>query len=537
MVSAAATHASPAPLASSLASKSAEVEPGFQAALNSSQGAAKTSEGTASTAAARTNAERKVPNGPERGRTEKKRNLAGSAGSFQDGETAATTPGSSSTNGLTSLSGGLAPSIPQLPLPAAASGLATPASIPETSETNPQVPGSQAIAAAISQGTTPPATGTASASGTQSAGPVALTTMGSSAVHALQGGALSAVLDGQAAAPQSANKLEAKATPPYGQSFSDQPGVRNSATAPNPGTGPVAPSGGSIPSHAMDAVVAPAPVSHGLHPGPANPGVSSPQASVLVDAQGNSAGKGNAEAGSESAGNTARPAGDKNLNLPSSAATPFSVEGIVAASAPVHAVAGVESVDSALNVSVAPPSAQLAPAASNPSAGGATSNLAAPDTNAGTESQPINAARVLQSMNGTEMRVGMHSQEFGSISIATSVTPGGVAAQIALDHGALSRALATHLPAIEDKLGSALGVSARVELRDGSGHSSQGSQGSDTSAPGSGAYGGGSSQRGTPGREVAGSASQRSAETAYAIAVPEETALKTVNGGRLSVQA
>ncbi len=537
MVSAPATHASPAPLASSLASKSAEVEPGFQAALNSSQGAAKTSEGTASTAAARTNAERKVPNGPERGRTEKKRNLAGSAGSFQDGETAATTPGDCSTDGLTTLSGGLVLSISQPPLAASASGLATPASIPEPSKTDPQVPDSQAIAAAISQGTTPLATGTASALGAQSAGPVALATMRSSAVHASQGGALSAVIDGQAAAPPSAKELEAQATPPSGQNFSDQPGVRPSATAPNPGTGSIAPGSGSIPSHAMDAVVAPAPVPHGLYPGPANAGIPTPQASVPVDAHGNGTGKENAGAGSESAGNTARPAGDKNLNLPSSSATPFSVEGIVAASAPVHAVAGVESVNSALNVSVAPPSAQLAPATSNPSAGGAAGTFATPATNAGTESQPINTARVLQSMNGTEMRVGMHSQEFGSISIATSVTPGGVAAQIALDHGALSRALASHLPSIEDKLGSALGVPARVELRDGSGHSSQGSQGSDANAPGSGAYGGGGSQRGTPGREAAGSASQRSAETAYAIAVPEETALKTAANGRLSVQA
>ncbi len=83
---------------------------------------------------------------------------------------------------------------------------------------------------------------------------------------------------------------------------------------------------------------------------------------------------------------------------------------------------------------------------------------------------PIHTARVLETVGGTEIRLGLRSSEFGSISIATSVSSGSLQAQIAVDHtalgGALGRALAVHLPAIEEKLGSSLGVPARIEVRD-----------------------------------------------------------------------
>ncbi len=78
----------------------------------------------------------------------------------------------------------------------------------------------------------------------------------------------------------------------------------------------------------------------------------------------------------------------------------------------------------------------------------------------------INSSRILSNMEGTEMRVGMHSAEFGTISVSTTVTQSGVAAQIALDHGGLSRALSAHVPDAEAKLGSALGLPARIDLRD-----------------------------------------------------------------------
>ena len=64
------------------------------------------------------------------------------------------------------------------------------------------------------------------------------------------------------------------------------------------------------------------------------------------------------------------------------------------------------------------------------------------------------------------MRLGMRSAEFGNISISTSVSHQAISAQISLDHSELGRALAMHLPAIEEKLGSAYGLHARVEVRD-----------------------------------------------------------------------
>ncbi len=75
------------------------------------------------------------------------------------------------------------------------------------------------------------------------------------------------------------------------------------------------------------------------------------------------------------------------------------------------------------------------------------------------------SAQLIQSAGQTEMRLGMHSAEFGNISISTSVSHQTLSAQISLDHSELGRALAVHLPAIEAKLGSAYGLEASVQLR------------------------------------------------------------------------
>lgn len=92
-------------------------------------------------------------------------------------------------------------------------------------------------------------------------------------------------------------------------------------------------------------------------------------------------------------------------------------------------------------------------------------------TNAAADAQnmsAVNNARLIQSMHQSEMRLGMYSAEFGSISINTSLTHQSIAAQISMDHSALGNALAAHMPAIEEKLSNAYGVQARVEVRDGS---------------------------------------------------------------------
>lgn len=93
-------------------------------------------------------------------------------------------------------------------------------------------------------------------------------------------------------------------------------------------------------------------------------------------------------------------------------------------------------------------------------------------------SQSINSARVIQSMQGSEMRVGMHSTEFGRVSINTTVNRQTLAAEITFEHADLGRAISAHLPAIESRL-SDYGMQARVEMRDHSmtpAHSSGSSQ-------------------------------------------------------------
>jgi hypothetical protein len=76
----------------------------------------------------------------------------------------------------------------------------------------------------------------------------------------------------------------------------------------------------------------------------------------------------------------------------------------------------------------------------------------------------INTARLMQSMSESEMRVGMHSSEFGDISIRTSVSQQQMVAQITLDHGDLSQAIAAHASTLQAKLGEDYGIHASIEV-------------------------------------------------------------------------
>jgi hypothetical protein len=95
----------------------------------------------------------------------------------------------------------------------------------------------------------------------------------------------------------------------------------------------------------------------------------------------------------------------------------------------------------------------------------------------------INTARLMQSMSESEMRVGMHSAEFGDISIRTSVSQQQLMAQISVDHGELGNAIAAHLPLLASKLGGDFGLHASIEVNQlggsvsgGNGQSSQQNQ-------------------------------------------------------------
>ena len=128
-----------------------------------------------------------------------------------------------------------------------------------------------------------------------------------------------------------------------------------------------------------------------------------------------------------------------------------------------------------------PASGQDRHSATNPDASGASANptSATPaSTQPVAESMPaVNSAQLIQSMHQSEMRLGMHSTEFGNLSISTSLNRQTLSAQISTDHAELGRALAMHLPAMEAKLGSAYGMQARVEIHDGANTSSYSNSG------------------------------------------------------------
>ena len=75
----------------------------------------------------------------------------------------------------------------------------------------------------------------------------------------------------------------------------------------------------------------------------------------------------------------------------------------------------------------------------------------------------INTARLIQSMGQSEMRVGMHSNDFGNISISTSATRDLISARISLEHGELARTLATHLPEMQAKFGANQAMNVRID--------------------------------------------------------------------------
>jgi len=86
------------------------------------------------------------------------------------------------------------------------------------------------------------------------------------------------------------------------------------------------------------------------------------------------------------------------------------------------------------------------------------------DGDEATATSGINAAQIIQAMGETEMRVGMHSAEFGNVSIRTSVTQQQMLAQISVDHGDLSQAISAHIPTMQTKLGNDYGLQASIQV-------------------------------------------------------------------------
>lgn len=76
----------------------------------------------------------------------------------------------------------------------------------------------------------------------------------------------------------------------------------------------------------------------------------------------------------------------------------------------------------------------------------------------------VSAASLTRTMSETEMRVAVHSIEFGAVSIRTSLSQQQMTTQITVEHDDLSKALSSHIPAMEERLGSDLGVRTVVQV-------------------------------------------------------------------------
>jgi hypothetical protein len=81
-----------------------------------------------------------------------------------------------------------------------------------------------------------------------------------------------------------------------------------------------------------------------------------------------------------------------------------------------------------------------------------------------TTTNGLNTARLIQSMSETEMRVGLHSHDFGDISIRTSVSQQRMQAQISVDHDELGKAISSQLPTVQSKLSEDFGLRATIEV-------------------------------------------------------------------------
>lgn len=82
----------------------------------------------------------------------------------------------------------------------------------------------------------------------------------------------------------------------------------------------------------------------------------------------------------------------------------------------------------------------------------------------GTPASGINSAKLIQTMGETEMHVGMHSAEFGDISIRTSLSQLQMVTHISLDHNDLSQMISSHLSTMQTKLGEEYGLHASIEV-------------------------------------------------------------------------
>ncbi len=73
-------------------------------------------------------------------------------------------------------------------------------------------------------------------------------------------------------------------------------------------------------------------------------------------------------------------------------------------------------------------------------------------------------ARLMQSLNGSQMQVDLTSAEFGRVTVHAGYARTGLSAQISLDSAQLGAAITAHLPGVEQKLSEAHGLRASLQI-------------------------------------------------------------------------
>lgn len=130
-------------------------------------------------------------------------------------------------------------------------------------------------------------------------------------------------------------------------------------------------------------------------------------------------------------------------------------------------------------------------AGTSPHAGSAAANLPAAHPAAAQQTSPAAAqvqeamttARLIHSLQNTEIRVGIHSAEFGNISIRTSESRDSLSAQISLDHSELAKAISDSIPQMHETLGPNQRVEIRVAMNANAGSTAGGGSGASSGNP------------------------------------------------------
>ncbi|MDR3736128.1 MAG: hypothetical protein P4L10_11395 [Acidobacteriaceae bacterium] len=149
-----------------------------------------------------------------------------------------------------------------------------------------------------------------------------------------------------------------------------------------------------------------------------------------------------------------------------------------------HAAEPVRGVPESAIVQLAVPATSATDSARKAPENTSNASIAMPQAAVVQQTPVINAAKLIQSIGQSEMRVGMRSAEFGAISIHTLATRDELSAQISLDHADLAKAITAHLPEMQARLGANQTMDVRIHDSGQNGAMTGGSEESGSGARG-----------------------------------------------------